>query len=265
MTTFHLRAWNNATFRLTRNLSAWAATHDLASAVIRMQMRGEPADADPPLYEWATGATSGGQVAYDPTTKLVTITAPLADMRALGPGAYVYDCRIELADGSAALLFYGRLTFVEGVTRAPADVSSDVAGASGDTVVVSGEPSGAPGVLPVSLTAAITAIQALLGGFIGFGHGAPSSGLPAGERLYFDLDSATLYVRAPDGSWVAIAGGGGSGGAYVPSLDFSDANNSGYAALCFGAVGSGSPPPVTTPSLDFSQFANSGYLAALAA
>src|SRR5271166_1279180 len=97
-TIFNLRAATNATFRWTRDLSQIAAAYPVASCVIRMQARVTPWDADPPAYQWATGAASGGVVTFDPTTNLCVFAAPESDMAAMTENL-VYDCRLELPGG----------------------------------------------------------------------------------------------------------------------------------------------------------------------
>jgi hypothetical protein len=157
--TFNLRAATNATFHWTRDFSQIAAAYAVASGVIRMQARTTPAAADPPAYQWVTGATSGGVAAFDPTTNLCVFTAPEADMAGMA-GTMPYDCRLELPGGECVPLFAGRIVWTPGVTRTAGDATTET-GVSGlgDTVAVDGEVASDPVPLPASITAAIAATQ----------------------------------------------------------------------------------------------------------
>src|SRR5208337_3020441 len=113
-TVYNLRASNNVTFRWTRDLTPFAAVYNLAAATIRMQARTSPYAPDPPAYSWATNASGGGVVSFDPATNLCVFSAPEADMARM-QGEFVYDCRLEFAGGAAIVIFGGRLRFSTGV------------------------------------------------------------------------------------------------------------------------------------------------------
>jgi hypothetical protein len=158
-TIFNLRAATNATFHWTRDLSQIAAVYAVASGVIRMQARTTPAAADPPAYQWVTGASSGGVITFDPASNLCVFAAPESDMAGM-TGTMAYDCRLELPGGECLPLFAGRIVWTPGVTRATGDASAQT-GVSGlgDTVTVDGESSADPVPLSLSLAAAIAAAQ----------------------------------------------------------------------------------------------------------
>ena len=82
-TIFNLRASSNATFHWTRDFSQLASAYAVASGVIRMQARATPTAADPPAYQWVTGAASGGVVTFDAITNLCVFAAPESDMAAM--------------------------------------------------------------------------------------------------------------------------------------------------------------------------------------
>lgn len=152
MTTFNLRASNNATFRLTRDLSQWATIYNLSAATIRMQARTSPFAPDPPAYQWVTGAASGGIIAFSASNGLCVVMAPLADMANL-PSQLFYDCRLEFSGGSTVVLFSGRLTVSPGLTHMAGD-SSAVGVVVGDTVTVDGETPSSPTALAATVTSA---------------------------------------------------------------------------------------------------------------
>ena len=156
MTTYNLRASNNATFRWTRDLTQFAATYVLSAATIRMEARLYPDEPDPPAYTWVTGATSGGLVTFNPATNLAVITAPLSDMAAMPP-QLVYDARLEFPGGATVPLFGGQMIFTPGVTRTTNDAAAAGILGIGDTVSVDGETSTSPIPMPLSLSAAIAA------------------------------------------------------------------------------------------------------------
>ena len=120
-TVYNIRASNNATFQWTRDLSQFAGVYNLSAATIRMQARLSPYAPDPPAYQWVTGATTGGQIAFNATTNLCVFSAPESDMAALS-GDIVYDCRLEFAGGESIIVFGGLLRVSEGITRMPADL-----------------------------------------------------------------------------------------------------------------------------------------------
>ena len=159
-TIYNLRASNNCTFHWTRDLSAFAAVYNLASATIRMQARVSPFASDPPVYEWLTGASSGGLVTFDPATNFVVFSAPEADMARMQPNQ-VYDCRLELLGGASVILFGGKIVWKAGITRATGDASATVVSGVSVTVSVDGENSSSPVPMPLSLSAALTATRAL--------------------------------------------------------------------------------------------------------
>jgi hypothetical protein len=156
---FNLRALRNATFRFTRDLTAFAEIYDISAATVRMQARLSPYAADPPAYQWVSGATSGGQAAFDPATNLCVFAAPESDMATM-PERLDYDCRLELGNGSCIVLFEGKIHWTAGITRLPGDAQS-LLGVSGigDTVTVDGETVASPVPLPLALSAALAATK----------------------------------------------------------------------------------------------------------
>ena len=156
-TIFNLRAATNATFHWTRDFSQIAAAYPVALCVIRMQARISPGAADPPAFQWVTGAGSGGVITFDPATNLCVFAAPESDMAAM-TGVTVYDCRLELPGGECVPLFSGRIVWTPGVTRIASDATAQT-GVSGigDTVSVDGEEGTSPVPLPLSLAAALGA------------------------------------------------------------------------------------------------------------
>jgi hypothetical protein len=158
-TIYNLRAANNCTFRWTRDLSSFASLYDIPAATFRMQARTSPFAPDPPVYEWNSTNTSGGSAYFDPSTNLVVISAPEADMARMQTNL-VYDCRLEIAGGESIILFGGKIVWTPGVTHMSGDVSATGASGVGDTVSVDGESSSSPVPIPLSLSAALTAAQA---------------------------------------------------------------------------------------------------------
>jgi hypothetical protein len=155
---YNLRASNNATFRWTRDLTPFASIYNLAAATIRMQARTSPYAPDPPCYSWVTDASGGGVANFDPVSNLCVFSAPEADMARM-TGEFVYDCRLEFSSGASIVIFGGRLRFLTGVTRLPADVAATGVSGIGDTVSVEGETGTSSVALPLSLSAAIVACQ----------------------------------------------------------------------------------------------------------
>jgi uncharacterized Zn-binding protein involved in type VI secretion len=191
MTIFNLRAATNATFHWTRDFSAVASAYAVATGVIRMQARTTPAAADPPAYQWVTGATSGGVITFDPITNLCVFAAPEADMAAMNDNL-VYDCRLELPGGECLPLFGGRIVWTPGVTRLAGDATQTGIAGLGDTVAVDGEGSTGAVPLPVSLTAVIAGLPAVIGG------------LPA-QAAGGDVPVATGNAYINDSGFVVIA------------------------------------------------------------
>jgi hypothetical protein len=149
----------NVPFRWTRDLSAFAAVYNIAAGVIRFQARKTPGAPDPAAYQWATGASAQGTVAFDPVSKQAVFSAPLADMATM-QYPLKGDCRLELPGAGPILLFRAELRFLPAVTRLPADASSAAIGAIGDTVKVWGEDDRSPVPMPLSLSAALASAMA---------------------------------------------------------------------------------------------------------
>ena len=211
-TIYNLRASNNATFHWTRDLTPFAAIYTIANATIRMMARVYPDAPDPPVYEWSTGAASGGLVTFNATTNLAVFTAPLSDVEAM-PCDLIYDARLEFAGGPVVPLFGGRLSFAPGVTRLMGESSASGVSGMGDTVSVTGETSTSPVPLPLSLSAAVAAVapaaivatlagltsaqlaplaQALLASLPAY-SGAGAAPVPTGEVF---VDQSGFVVRA---------------------------------------------------------------------
>ncbi len=158
LTTYILRASNNATFRWTRDLTEMAAVYNIAAATIRMQARVEAGAPDPPAYSWQSTNTAGGQIAFNAVTNLCVFEAPLADMARM-QGEYVYDCRLEFSGGDAIVIFGGRIRFSGGVSRTSGDTAAVGVSGIGDTVSVDGESGTLPVPLPLSLSSVLVACQ----------------------------------------------------------------------------------------------------------
>lgn len=147
-------------------------------------------------FEWVTGGTAQGSVVYNPSTKTAVFSAPETMMAGI-VGPKPTDIRVELSTGVFDVAA-GVIQFIPGVTNA--DVTGDFgAGAGlGDTVVnLLCDTSGAAS-LPVT-SDVITAILA--------------------QMAVLQAEVAVLqagYITPPVGL----------------SLDFSQSNNSQYAA-CF--------------------------------
>ena len=206
-TIYNLHASNNATFQWTRDLSQFAAVYNLAAATIRMQARLSPYAPDPPAYQWVTGATTGGQIAFNATTNLCVFSAPESDMASLS-GDLVYDCRLEFPSGASIIVFGGLLRVSEGITRMPADLVDTGISGIGDTVTVDGERGTSPVPLPLSLSAAIAAAQGAVAASILYVTSAPSSTVSATYAFALDTVAGNFYVRLPSGAWQEISGGG---------------------------------------------------------
>ena len=178
-TVYNIRASSNATFQWTRDLSAFAAVENLATAVMRMQARTTPYAPDPPAYEWCSANTFGGVIAYDSTTHLATVTASESDMAALSAlGDLVYDFRLEWTDGTNIILFGGSLRWLPGVTREPTGpivpVNDQLLTLTQAVALVEAGGGGGGGLTPSVLAAAlVTLIQSL-----------PTSPTSAGPRLW---------------------------------------------------------------------------------
>ena len=197
---FNLRAATNASFHWTRDFSHLASAYAVASGVIRMQARATPTAADPPAYQWVSGATSGGVAAFDPTTNLCVFAAPKSDMAAMS-GSLVYDCRLELPGGECLPLFSGRIVWTPGVTRTASDATAQT-GVSGlgDTVSVDGEEDRSPVPLPLSLSVALTAAQASATASAGSASAAQSSAAGAASAA-----AALATALSPAALGVALA------------------------------------------------------------
>ena len=165
-----------------------------------MQARATPTAADPPAYQWVTGAASGGVVTFDAITNLCVFAAPEADMAAMA-GALAYDCRLELPGGECLPLFSGRIVWTPGVTRTAGDATAQT-GVSGlgDTVSVDGEAETSPVPLPLSLSAALTAAQASATASAGSALAAQSSAAGAASSA-----AALATVMSPAALGAALA------------------------------------------------------------
>jgi hypothetical protein len=110
---------NNQTFQLSLNIAAWAPIYDLTSMTFRMQLR-TAAGINPVIYSWSSSSSDGwlGTIAFNPSTNLLMITAPYADMLNIEPQAspFVYD--LQISNGTFFKdLTGGTLTFYEGITH----------------------------------------------------------------------------------------------------------------------------------------------------
>jgi hypothetical protein len=196
---FNLRASNNATFRWTRDLSQWAAVYNIDAATIRMQARLSSLAASPVVYEWSSNNSTGGQVAFNVEPNICWFLAPLADMLGMSKTLY-YDCRLEFENGTAVVMFSGRLFWTRGLTRADTDGAATGTSGIGDTVSVDGETSGAPVPLPLSLTAAIAAAQAAASSVTASGLVIQIAALPKAERaVLFQALIASAEVNSGSG------------------------------------------------------------------
>jgi hypothetical protein len=158
LTTYILRASNNATFHWTRDLTQFASVYNIATATIRMQVRSSPYSPDPPAYQWLSTASADGQVVFNPTSNLCVFVAPEADMARM-QGDYFYDCRLEFSGGEAIVIFGGRIRFSGGVTRTFGDTAATGVSGLGDTVSVDGESGTSPVPLPLSLSSVLVVCQ----------------------------------------------------------------------------------------------------------
>jgi hypothetical protein len=158
-TLYRLHASNNCVFHWTRDLSQWAAIHNMAGAVIRMQMRLQPSWVASPDLEWCSDGTQAGNIVYNPTTHLAVFTVDVAQLAQVKPqGMYFYDCRLEFTDGSMVVLFGGWITW-SGITHGSFDAATAPGTNTGDTVTVEGEADNSPVPLPMSITAAVAICQ----------------------------------------------------------------------------------------------------------
>ncbi|MCW2283384.1 hypothetical protein M2323_001202 [Rhodoblastus acidophilus] len=187
-TTYNLRASTNATFRWTRDFSALARVYGVAGSTLRMQARLTAFAADPPVYEWCSANISGGMARFDAATGLCVFSAPASDMAQMPP-RLVYDCRLELTSGAIVPLFTGRLAFSQGVTRFASDLAATGQVPLGDTVAVDGETSETPTVLPVAMTAAVSAIQSSV-------QAAAASAAGAADRAAAAAQSAAAAAQS---------------------------------------------------------------------
>lgn len=231
MTVYNLRASNNATFRWTRDLTQFATTYSLASATIRMAARLYPEAPDPPAYEWCSTNTTGGQITVNSATNLAVFSAPESDMAALG-GDLVYDCRLEFAGGVAQVIFGGRLTVAEGITRCAAGLAGSGVSGVGDTVTVDGERAASQVPLPLSLTAAIAAAQ---------GAALTPAALLAAIAAFTPAQITALQAI------IGAAAGGGTSTSSGLSLDLSAPGNFWWGA---GGGSSGSGSNAASPPSD---------------
>lgn len=189
MSAVNLRAANNATFRLSRDLSQIAAAYPVSSGVIRMQARLSPRDPTP-VYEWSSANVAGGVVAFNAATNQAVFAAPECDMAAMS-GALAYDARLEFPGGECVPLFWGRIIWTPGVTRIATDASSETGVSCAlDTVTVDG-------VTPAALVAPPPPIL--------LGVGAPAIAPTAGWAFYYDTAGGVFY-RPASGAWVETTG-----------------------------------------------------------
>lgn len=151
MQSLAIRAGANAGFRLTLDLSAWAAVGvELAAATLRLQARVQIEPPSTPALELVTSGPN--PVVFDPTTGLVTFSAPGTAMAELA-GVYNLDCRAEFS-GYELLLFAGTLTVRAGVTA----TSPSSGLPSVDTAFVSAHPFG-PAPVPAPISGAVASAQ----------------------------------------------------------------------------------------------------------
>jgi len=111
--TIALTAWNNQTFRLTLDMSAWSGVDSLSGASFSMSVR--PADGDTVRLSLSSGSSEQGTITYSASTKRLFLTAPKANMQGLS-GTYDYDCKAILSSSDEIGLFGGTLTVTAGVT-----------------------------------------------------------------------------------------------------------------------------------------------------
>lgn len=108
----------NQDFVLTLNVAPWAVIYPFPLCSFLMDMRIAATDIVP-VYAWRSDPPtqwSGGTIAYDGGTQLMTVTAPYEDMLKLRAGAYVYDIQMNY-DGFVKNLVGGQLIIYTGVSR----------------------------------------------------------------------------------------------------------------------------------------------------
>lgn len=147
MRTFAIRAPAGGGFRLTLDLSAWAAVGvSLAPATLRLQALTEDGSA---ALEIATGAAN--PAVFDPLTGLAVFSAPAAAIAGLA-GVYRMAARAEFAAFEIPL-FGGSLTFfAAAATRASAGLPT------ADTAYIAAQPFG-PAPVPAALASAVQSAQ----------------------------------------------------------------------------------------------------------
>jgi hypothetical protein len=224
-TTYDLRASNNSTFRWTRDLSQWAAVYNVGAATIRMQARAAPLASSPVVYEWSSDGSNGGAIAWNITPNTALFLAPLADMQGMSTPLY-FDCRLEFENGTAVVMFSGRIVWTQGVTRLAADSAAAGTSGIGDTVSVNGEASSSPVPLPLSLAAAVTAAQAAQAAAAASAASITASGLAAQIAALPQSERAELMQALLD----SLAVYSGTGPAPAPTGD-GFINDSGYLVI----------------------------------
>lgn len=152
MQSFAIRAPAAGGFRLTVDLSAWAAVGiSLAPAIIRVQARADGAALSaPPALEFVTNGPN--PVTFDPLTNLMVFAAP-ASATANLLGVYRIAARAEFS-GYETPLFGGNINFVANVFNG----SSSAGVPLGDTAWISAHPFG-PAPAPASISTAVTSAQ----------------------------------------------------------------------------------------------------------
>ncbi|VFU07949.1 hypothetical protein [Methylocella tundrae] len=112
---------NNQSWIWTVSLSQWALLYDLTQATFRMQMRAAAGDTLV-IYRWSSNPAdmARGLLSYEPSSKLLTSTAPYADMAQIAAATNVYDLQAQLPVPNPAMVKIftgGALSFSSGVTR----------------------------------------------------------------------------------------------------------------------------------------------------
>ena len=148
MRNFAIRAVAGEGFRLTLDLSSWAAVGvDLTPSILRMQVY---ASAPTIALEFATGGAH--PIVFDPATGLATFSASASATLTL-LGVFHVVARAEFTTFEIPL-FGGSLTFVEGVVTSTVTSGVPVA----DTAWIAAQPFG-PAPVPASLVTAVASAQ----------------------------------------------------------------------------------------------------------
>lgn len=152
MHSFAITALDNCGFRLTLDLSAWAAVGvSLAGAVLRCQVKPQGVvETTPATIEFATGGAN--PFSFDPATSLAVLSAPAAAVVGLA-GTYGLDARAEFP-AAAIPLFSGTLRIRPAVTQGASGGSLP----GGDTAWIAAHPFG-PAPVPAPIAAAVANAQ----------------------------------------------------------------------------------------------------------